>query len=153
MQLLVTTRNQRPRELGMRRRRRPFYVTNVKGSAILEGSIGRANRDRPVQRTRLEGGIPLTVRNFHGPRRKVHTKNDQGVRKENHELGKREGGVNDDSSFHLNVSENAVSTHTVPIILEHGTPTISADIEGMSRGQNTGHWLQYFDHAGWHIEK
>jgi len=56
------------------------------------------------------------------------------VRKENRESGKRERGVNDDSSFRLNVSENAVSTHTVPIILEHGTPTISADIEGMSRG-------------------
>ena len=68
------------------------------------------------------------------PRRKVHTKNEQGVRKENRESGKRERGVNDDSSFRLNVSENAVSTHTVPIILEHGTPTISADIEGMSRG-------------------
>ena len=56
------------------------------------------------------------------------------MRKENRESGKRERGVNDDSSFRLNVSENAVSTHTVPIILEHGTPTISADIEGMSRG-------------------
>ena len=133
MQLLVT-RNQRPRELGMRRRRRPFDVTNVKGSAILEGSVRSAKRNRPVQRTRLEGGIPLSVRNVHGPRRKVHTKNDQGVQKEIRESGKREGGVNDDSSFRLNVSENAVSTHTVPIIFEHGTPTISADIDGMSRG-------------------
>ena len=134
MHLLVTTWNQRPRELEMRRRRRPFYVTNAKVSAILEGSVRSAKRNRPVQRTRLEGGIPLSVRNVHGPRRKVHTKNDQGVQKEIRESGKREGGVNDDSSFRLNVSENAVSTHTVPIILEHGTPTISADIEGMSRG-------------------
>ena len=67
MQLLVTTRNQRPRELGMRRRRRPFDVTNVKGSAILEGSVRRAKRERPVQRTCLEGGIPLSVRDVHGP--------------------------------------------------------------------------------------
>jgi len=41
--------------------------------------------------------------------------------------------VKEDSSFRLNAPENAVTKLTVPILLEHGTPTISAVIEGMSR--------------------
>jgi hypothetical protein len=41
--------------------------------------------------------------------------------------------VNEDSSFHLNLPENAVKRPKVPILLEHGTPTISVEIEGMSR--------------------
>ena len=65
IQLLVTTINHRPGELGMRRQRRPFDVTNVKGSAIL--GVSDAPKERPVQRTRLEGGIPLSVRDVHGP--------------------------------------------------------------------------------------
>jgi len=67
IQLLVTTINHRPGELGMRRQRRPFDVTNVKGSAILEGSVRRAKREGPVQGTRLEEGIPLSVRDVHDP--------------------------------------------------------------------------------------
>ena len=56
------------------------------------------------------------------------------MRKEN-ESGKHEGGVKEDSSFRLNAPENAVTKLTVPvpILLEHGTPTISAIIEGMPR--------------------
>jgi len=55
------------------------------------------------------------------------------VRKENHESGKRERGVKEDSFFRLNAPENAVTKLTVPILLEQGTPTISAEIEGMTR--------------------
>ena len=65
--------------------------------------------------------------------RKFHTQKKKGVRKENHESGKRERGVEEGSSFSLNTPENAVTKLTVPILLEHGTPTISAEIEGMSR--------------------
>ena len=39
----------------------------------------------------------------------------------------------EDSSLHLNAPENAVSSHKVSISMEHGAPTISVDIEGMSR--------------------
>jgi hypothetical protein len=55
------------------------------------------------------------------------------VREENRESGKRDRGVNDNSSFRLNAPENAVRNHKAPIILEHGTPTVSVYIEGMSR--------------------
>ena len=65
--------------------------------------------------------------------RKVHTQNKKGVRKENHESGKRERGVEEGSSFPLNAPENAVTKLMVPILLEHGTRTISAEREGMSR--------------------
>jgi len=64
--------------------------------------------------------------------RKVHTQKRKGVRKENHESGKRERGVKEDT-FRLNAPENAVTKLTVPILLEHGTSTTSAEIEGMSR--------------------
>jgi len=37
------------------------------------------------------------------------------------------------SSFRVNAPENTVTKLTVPILLEHSTPTISAEIEGMSR--------------------
>jgi len=65
-------------------------------------------------------------------RRNVHTQNRKGVRKENQEARKRERVVKEDSSFRLNAPENAVTKVTVPILLEHGTPNISAEIEGMS---------------------
>ena len=55
------------------------------------------------------------------------------MRKENHESGKRKRGVKEGSSFRLNAPENAVRKLTVPILLEHGTPTISAEIENMLR--------------------
>ena len=55
------------------------------------------------------------------------------MRKENQEARKRERVVKEDSSFRLNAPENAVTKVTVPILLEHGTPNISAEIEGMSR--------------------
>ena len=57
----------------------------------------------------------------------------KGVPKENHESGKRKTEVKEDSSFCLNAPENAVMKPVVPILLEHGTPTISVEIEGMSR--------------------
>ena len=68
------------------------------------------------------------VRNVH-----VHTQDNKGVRKENHESGKPERGVKEDSYFSLNTPENAVTKLTVQILLENGTPTVSAEIEGMSR--------------------
>ena len=39
----------------------------------------------------------------------------------------------EDSSLHLNAQENDVSSHKVSISMEHGAPTISVEIEGMSR--------------------
>jgi hypothetical protein len=55
------------------------------------------------------------------------------VREENRESGKRKRGVNDDSSFRLNVPKNAARNCKALIILEHGMPTVSVDIEGLSR--------------------
>jgi len=60
--------------------------------------------------------------------RKVHTQNKKGVRKEYHESGISERGLKEDSSFRLNAPEIVVTKLTVPILLEHGTPTISAEI-------------------------
>jgi hypothetical protein len=39
----------------------------------------------------------------------------------------------EDSSLHLNAPENAVSGHKASISMEHGAPTISVEIENMSR--------------------
>ena len=39
----------------------------------------------------------------------------------------------EDSSLHLNAPENDVSSHKVSISMEHGAPTISVEVEGMSR--------------------
>jgi hypothetical protein len=55
------------------------------------------------------------------------------VQEENHESGKRVRGVIEDSSLHLNAPKNAVRSHNVSISIEHGAPTISVEIEGMSR--------------------
>jgi hypothetical protein len=41
--------------------------------------------------------------------------------------------VKDDRSFRLHAPENAVDKPKVPTMLEHGTPTISVEIVGMSR--------------------
>jgi hypothetical protein len=41
--------------------------------------------------------------------------------------------VIENSSLHLITLENAVCRHEVYISMEHGTPTISVEIEGMSR--------------------
>ena len=55
------------------------------------------------------------------------------MRKENHEPRKRERSKRRQLSFRLNAPENAVTKLTVPILLQHGTPTISAEIRGMPR--------------------
>ena len=85
--------------------------------------------------------------------RKVHTQNTKRVRKQNHESEKRERGVKEDSSFRLHAPENAVAKLAVPILLEHGTPTISVEIEGYVEEPNVGYRLQLIDHAARHIEK
>ena len=41
--------------------------------------------------------------------------------------------MNEDISFHLNAPDSAVLMCTFSILLEHGTPAISVEIEGMSR--------------------
>jgi hypothetical protein len=41
--------------------------------------------------------------------------------------------VIENSSLHLNAPENAVSGHKASISMEHGAPTISVEIDGMSR--------------------
>ena len=38
-----------------------------------------------------------------------------------------------DSSLHLNAPEKAVMASLNPVLLEHGTPSISVDIEGVVR--------------------
>ena len=60
------------------------------------------------------------------------TQNRKWSEEASHKSGKRELGAKDDSSFHLNLSQNAVKGTKVPIRLEHGTPTITVEIEGMS---------------------
>jgi len=42
-------------------------------------------------------------------------------------------GVEDDSSHHLTVPEKAVTVRRVTTEMEHGTPAIKADIEGVKR--------------------
>jgi len=41
--------------------------------------------------------------------------------------------VIEDSFLHLNAPQNAVGSYKVSISMEHGAPTISVEIEGMSR--------------------
>jgi len=48
-------------------------------------------------------------------------------------FGKRERGVEDDSSRRLTVPEKAVTVKTVTVSMEHGTPSIKADIESVER--------------------
>jgi hypothetical protein len=60
--------------------------------------------------------------------------------------------VNEDSSFHLNAPDSAVVMCTVSILLEHGTPTISLEIEGLSRSLIFEHRFQRIDTAAKHIE-
>jgi hypothetical protein len=52
--------------------------------------------------------------------------------KGNKASGKLERGVNEDSSFRLTVPDNAVTKSEVTMQLEHGTPTILVEIEGIS---------------------
>ena len=134
MQLLVTKRSQRHRELRMHRQRRALRCYDCEGFSHFGRECSTWQKERPVQRNRLGGGTPLNVRDVHGPPAKgPHIKRTGSAKRKQRISETRERGVNDDSSFRLNVSEN-VSTHTVHIILEHGTPTISVCIEGMSRG-------------------
>jgi hypothetical protein len=44
------------------------------------------------------------------------------------EMGKR---CQEDSSFYLIASKTAAGETKVPILLEHGTPNISVEIQGM----------------------
>jgi len=44
--------------------------------------------------------------------------------------GKRVRGESANSSFHLVVSGNAVGTSTIAVLLEHGAPSITLEIEG-----------------------
>ena len=38
-----------------------------------------------------------------------------------------------DSSYYLDAPDNGVAKSTVSVLLEHGTPTISVEVEGVSR--------------------
>jgi len=42
-------------------------------------------------------------------------------------------GANEDRSFHLNASDNAVEQSSVCVLLEQGAHTISLEIEGIAR--------------------
>jgi hypothetical protein len=59
--------------------------------------------------------------------------NKKDSEKGNKASGKLERGVNEDSPFRLTVPDNAVTKSEVAIQLEHGTPTILVEIEGVSR--------------------
>ena len=54
-----------------------------------------------------------------------------GDKQRNGTFGKRERGVEDDSSHRLTVPEKAVTVSKVTTDMEHGTPIIKADIEGV----------------------
>ena len=41
--------------------------------------------------------------------------------------------MNDFTFYHLNATDNADAKCTLSVLLEHGTHTISVEIEGMSR--------------------
>ena len=62
----------------------------------------------------------------------------KGRKKGNKESGKWKRGVNEDSSFHLNVPDNAVVKSKLSILLEQDTPTISVEIVGMSISHHNG---------------
>ena len=51
----------------------------------------------------------------------------------NKEPGKRERGVSEDSSLHLNTSEKYVMASLSSVFLEHRTPPVSVDIEVVAR--------------------
>jgi len=80
---------------------------------------GRKNPTERRRRSRSPGNKP--------------TQNRKGSEQPSHKPGKRELVTNDDSFFHLNLSKNAVKRTKFPIQLEHGTPTISVEIEGIWR--------------------
>jgi hypothetical protein len=80
-------------------------------------SPGRRNPSKCSRRSRYPGDKP--------------PHNENGVSEENRESGKRERGVNVDSSFHFNAPENAVGKPKVPILLERGTPTVSVETADM----------------------
>ena len=56
-----------------------------------------------------------------------------GDKQRNGTFGKRERGVEDDSSHRLTVPEKAVTVSKVTTDMEHGTPIIKADIECVER--------------------
>jgi hypothetical protein len=125
-------RSQSPQEPGAHRQKLPFDVTSVKGSATSRGSVRRGINERLVPPIRLGRGTQVNVRDVHDPPANApHLKRraSAGGKPRNRETR----DVNDDSSFRLNAPENAVRNHKVPIILEHGMPTVLVDIEGMSR--------------------
>ena len=49
------------------------------------------------------------------------------------ESGKRVDGVKGGSSFHLSTPDEAAATTPCSILLEQSTPTVSVEIEGLSR--------------------
>jgi len=88
-------------------------LTRLNWEANSTNSPGKRNPSEHSTRSRSSG--------------EKSTQNKKGVRKENHASGKRERCKG------FNAPENAVTKRTYPFLLEHGTPTISAEIEGISR--------------------
>jgi len=60
--------------------------------------------------------------------------------------------VREGSSFHLYTPENAVQSTSASIMMEQGTPTVTAEIECMER-PDFRYRLKYFDTAAWGIAK
>jgi hypothetical protein len=57
----------------------------------------------------------------------------QNGKQESDESGKRVKGGSEGSSFPLNASDKAAATSPISITLEHGTPMVSVEIEGLAR--------------------
>jgi hypothetical protein len=81
----------------------------------------------------MQGETRVNIRDVHAPPAKgpcIERKREPEKMPRIREMGK---SCERYSSFHLSAPETAVGKTKVPILLEHGTPTISVEIEGMSR--------------------
>jgi len=72
-------------------------------------------------------------RRSHSPGDKPALESKRGEARENRDQGKRVRGVNKGSSLHLYSPENAVEIPSAFIVMEQGTPTVTAEIEGVRR--------------------
>jgi len=69
----------------------------------------------------------------HPPPRQTPLCREAGSERESDGSGKRVEGEKEGSSFHLSDLDDAGTTTLCSILLEQGTPTVSVEIEGMSR--------------------
>ena len=70
-----------------------------------------------------------TFETFVVPWEKTCTREQARNQEGSSDFGKRREGVKEDSSFHLRSPDNAVTTPTVKILVECGTPSVLVNIE------------------------